>query len=60
VEVKIGGEAAEVLYAGAAPGFANVDQVNVRLPRGPSGRGGVDVALTADGKATNTVKVNIK
>jgi uncharacterized protein (TIGR03437 family) len=60
VEVKIGGEPVEVLYADAAPGFANLDQVNVRLPRSLAGRGEVDVVLTADGKTTNTVKVGVK
>jgi uncharacterized protein (TIGR03437 family) len=60
VEVKIGGEVAQVLYAGAAPGYGNLDQVNVRLPRSLIGRGEVDVLLTADGKMTNTVKVAFK
>ena len=60
VEVKIGGEPVKVLYAGAAPGYAKLDQVTVRLPRNLAGRGEVDVVLTADDRATNSVMVNIK
>jgi uncharacterized protein (TIGR03437 family) len=51
---------AEVLFAGAAPGFVGLDQSNVRLPRSLAGRGEVDVVMTVDGKAANTVKVVIK
>jgi len=58
--VKIGGLAAEVTYVGPVPGFAGLDQCNLRLPRGLAGRGEVDVMLTLDGKAANTVKVMIK
>jgi uncharacterized protein (TIGR03437 family) len=34
VSVKIGGYAATVLYAGAAPGFSGLLQINVRTPSG--------------------------
>jgi uncharacterized protein (TIGR03437 family) len=49
-----------VLYAGAAPGFVGLEQVNVRLSRALIGRGEVDVALTVDGKAANTLRVSIR
>jgi uncharacterized protein (TIGR03437 family) len=56
----IGGANAEVLYAGAQGGFVGLDQLNVRLPRSLRGRGEIDIVLLADGKAANTVRINIK
>jgi len=58
--VKIGGVDAEVPYAGSQGGFVGLDQVNVKLPRALLGRGEVDLVLTVDGKAANTVRVRIK
>ena len=60
VTATIGGSAADVLFAGAQGGFIGLDQVNVRLARALAGRGEVNVALSADGKAANVLKVNIK
>ncbi len=60
VTAKIGGLDSEVQYAGAQPQFAGLDQVNVVIPRALAGQGEVDLALTVDGKAANTVTVNIK
>jgi len=60
VTVKIGGADVEVLYAGEAPGFIGLDQLNVRLSRSLIGRGEVDVALTVDGRTANVVRVNVK
>ncbi len=58
--VKIGGIDAPVAYAGPQGGFVGLDQVNVKLPRALAGRGEVDLVLTVDGKAANTVRVRIK
>jgi uncharacterized protein (TIGR03437 family) len=44
----------------AAPGFVGLDQINVLLPRSLAGRGDINVLLTVDGKASNTVQLNIK
>jgi uncharacterized protein (TIGR03437 family) len=60
VSCAIGGEMCEVLFAGAAPGFAGFDQVNVRLPRSLAGRGEVDVTLIVDAKAANKVRVSFR
>jgi len=60
VSVKVGGDDAQVLFAGAQGGFVGLDQLNVRIPRSLIGRGEVDVVLTVDGKVANTIKVNIK
>lgn len=57
---RCGGTDTEVLYAGESPGFAGLDQVNLRLPRALAGRGEIDVALIVDGKAANTMRVSIQ
>jgi uncharacterized protein (TIGR03437 family) len=60
VSVKIGNVEAEVVYAGAQPSFAGLDQINVRIPRSLIGRGEVEVVVTVDGRVTNPVTVSIK
>lgn len=60
VTIKIGGADGQLFYAGLAPGFVGLDQVDVSIPRSLIGRGDVDIVLTADGKPGNTVKVGIK
>jgi uncharacterized protein (TIGR03437 family) len=58
--VAIGGLPAEVLYAGPQGSFIGLDQVNVRLPRTLIGRGDMNVVLTVNGIAANTVTIAIK
>ncbi|MGH9854629.1 MAG: hypothetical protein ACREBD_32765, partial [Blastocatellia bacterium] len=60
VSCAIGGASSEALFAGAVPGFAGLDQVNVRLPRALAGRGEVEVELFVDGEAANKVRVSIR
>jgi uncharacterized protein (TIGR03437 family) len=60
VTATIGGENAQVLFAGAQGSFVGLDQCNLLIPRSLSGRGEVDLVLTVDGKVTNTLQVNIK
>ncbi|MBL8168727.1 MAG: hypothetical protein JNJ50_11265, partial [Acidobacteria bacterium] len=43
-----------------APGFVGLDQINVPLPRSLAGRGEVDVVMTVDGVAANTIRIRIK
>ncbi len=59
-QATIGGVALPVLYAGQHCCYIGVDQINVQLPRSLAGRGDVDVTLNVDGKAANTIKVNVK
>ena len=60
VRATIGGTTATVEYAGPAPGFAGLDQVNVVVPRSLAGRGEVPVVLTVEGKVSNTVTVRFQ
>ncbi len=52
VSVTIGGQTADVVYAGAAPDLAAVFQVNVRVPAGISPGSKVPVVVTIGGAAT--------
>ena len=60
VKVTINGADAEVLFAGAQGEFVGLDQCNVRLAPSLAGSGEISIALTVDGKTSNTVKARIK
>jgi uncharacterized protein (TIGR03437 family) len=60
VLVNVGGRAQQVTFAGAQGSLVGLDQLNARLERGLIGRGEVDVTLSVDGRAANTLRVNIK
>lgn len=60
VTVQVGGENAPVSYAGAAEGFAGLDQINAELPRTLIGKGTVTVNLTVDNRTANPVTVTFK
>ncbi len=60
VTVSLGGVNTEVLYAGPAPGFVGLDQINIRVPRSLAGRGTVSVVLTVDNRSANPLQVRIK
>jgi uncharacterized protein (TIGR03437 family) len=60
VKVKIGGVDAQVLYAGAQGFFAGLDQINVRVPQGLSGRGTVSIEMNVEGKTGNITTILIK
>jgi uncharacterized protein (TIGR03437 family) len=60
VTATIGGVAAEVIYAGAQPEYAGVDQFNLLIPRALAGRGRVDVVITAEGRKANAVNIEIR
>jgi uncharacterized protein (TIGR03437 family) len=60
VTVTIGGNAAQVLFSGLAPGFAGLNQVNVRVPQGIVPGPSVPVVLTAGGAISTAVTIAIQ
>jgi uncharacterized protein (TIGR03437 family) len=60
VTATIGGVNAQPLYAGAQGSYAGLDQTNIAIPRSLAGRGDVDLNFSVDGRAANTVTINIK
>lgn len=60
VSAQVGGTPATVGYAGIQGDFIGLDQINILLPRSLIGRGEVDVVLTIDGQAANTVRISVK
>ena len=60
VAMTINGISVPVLYAGPAPGFTGLDQVNAGLVLSLRGSGESNVVLTVDGLAANTVTINVQ
>jgi|GEM_PF-1059082 len=60
ITARVGGSEAPVLYLGAQPNFAGLDQVNLLLPRELAGRGEVDLLLIVEGLATNLVEISVR
>jgi uncharacterized protein (TIGR03437 family) len=58
--VAIGGVPAHVSFAGLAPGFAGLYQVNVQVPAAASSGSAVPVVLKIGGVASNTVTIAIE
>ena len=58
--VTINGTGVPVLYAGPAPGYTGLDQVNVSLVLNLRGSGESTVVLTVDGQAANTVTIDVQ
>jgi uncharacterized protein (TIGR03437 family) len=58
--VTVGGIPATVPFAGLAPGFAGLYQVNVQVPDGVTPGDAVPVALTIGGVASNTATIAVQ
>jgi uncharacterized protein (TIGR03437 family) len=59
VEVTIGGRPAEVVFAGLAPGYAGLTQINLRIPDGLS-PGDQPVFIAINGVANNAGFVSVR
>ena len=59
-EVSIGSAAADVLFAGLAPGFIGLYQVNVRLPASAPSGDAVGVSLRIGGAESNVVTIAVE
>jgi uncharacterized protein (TIGR03437 family) len=57
--VTIGGLATEVLFAGLAPGYAGLYQINVRVPVGVVAGDDVPVVVSMPGSVTDTATIAI-
>jgi uncharacterized protein (TIGR03437 family) len=60
VTVTIGGQSAQVLFAGLAPGFAGLYQVNALVPAGITAGANTPVILTSAGYSSAAVTVAIQ
>jgi uncharacterized protein (TIGR03437 family) len=61
VTVTLGGTPLSVTYAGIAPGYVGLDQLNLGpIPRSFIGRGPVNLVVTVDGTLANTVSVSFQ
>lgn len=60
ITVTIGGQPAEVLFAGLAPGFAGLYQINAAVPSGITPGNAVPVVVTAGGAASLPATIAVR
>ena len=59
-QVSVGGQLAQVLFFGDAPGYAGYNQVNFRVPTGVNPGTSVSVRLTYLGRSSNAVSIDVQ
>ena len=57
VQIKIGGRLADIQFAGMAPGFVGLMQMNVLIPDVPPGEQSFDVSIGDVAAATTTISI---
>jgi uncharacterized protein (TIGR03437 family) len=60
VQIKIGGQTADIQFAGMAPGFVGLMQMNVLIPDVPPGDQSFDVSIGGVAAATTTISIGPK
>ena len=58
--VTIGGQPAQVLFSGMAPGFVGLCQINVLIPQSVTPGNAVPLVVNAGGVASNTVTIAVQ
>ena len=60
VQIKVGGRPADIQFAGMAPGFVGLMQMNVLVPDVPAGEQSFDVSIGGVAAATTTISIGPK